>query len=72
MPLRRESNLQDRDALYADIIDAHAGLSFEDSAALNARLVLLLANHIGDRDIVREALTTARTSLHRNPKIDQC
>jgi hypothetical protein len=67
MPLRRESNLQDADALYADIIDAHTGLSMEESAALNARLVLLLANHIGDRGIVGEALMTARTSLHRNP-----
>jgi hypothetical protein len=65
MPLQRESNVQDGDALYAAIIDAHAGLSVEESAALNARLVLLLVNHIGDHGVVREALATARASLHQ-------
>ena len=63
MPLRRENNVRDGDALYADVIDAHAGLSMEQSAALNARLVLLLVNHIGDRAVVQEALAAARASL---------
>jgi len=63
MPLQRENNMPDGDALYAEIIDAHTGLSMEDSAALNARLVLLLVNHIGDRAIVQEALAAARASL---------
>ena len=66
MPLLRESNVQDGDALYAEIIDAHAALSMEHSAALNARLVLLLVNHIGDQGVVREALKTARASLHQH------
>ena len=48
MALSREANSKDPDALYAAIIEAHAGLSDADSAALNARLVLLLANHIGE------------------------
>jgi hypothetical protein len=55
--------MADPDGLYAAILEAHTDLSECESAALNARLVLLLANHIGSEDIVREALTTARKSL---------
>ena len=61
--LNREPNVEDPDGLYAAILDAHADLSEPDSAALNARLVLLLANHIGDAAMVLEALAIARTSL---------
>ena len=46
--LNVEPNFDDADAFYAALIDAHRGLSDEQSTALNARLVLLLANHIGD------------------------
>jgi hypothetical protein len=67
MPLERQPNLRDPDAIYATIIEAHAGLSEADSAALNARLVLLLANHIGDEAVLREALATARRSLAEPP-----
>ena len=63
MPLERQPNLEDPDAVYAAIIEAHAGLSEADSAALNARLVLLLANHIGEEAVLREALAAARQSL---------
>jgi hypothetical protein len=63
MPLEREPNLRDPDGVYAAVIEAHAGLSEADSAALNARLVLLLANHIGDEAVLREALALARRSL---------
>jgi hypothetical protein len=63
MPLERQPKLKDPDAVYAAIIEAHAGLSETDSAALNARLVLLLANHIGDEPALREALAIARRSL---------
>jgi len=63
MPLQRQPNVKDPDGLYATIIDAHAGLSDADSAALNARLVLLLANHIGDADVLEEAIAVARASL---------
>ena len=58
--LERELNMADADALYAAIVDAHRGLSPEASAALNARLVLLLANHIGDGTVLREALQRAK------------
>ena len=63
MALQRQANSRDPDALYAAIIEAHAGLSDADSAALNARLVLLLANHIGDESVVRDALDVARRSI---------
>jgi len=53
----------DPDGLYAALIDAHADLTEAESAALNARLVLLLANHIGDPAVLDEALAVARTSL---------
>jgi hypothetical protein len=63
MPLMKEPNVADPDGLYAAILEAHADLSESESAALNARLVLLLANHIGRADVVAEALTSARKSL---------
>jgi hypothetical protein len=63
MPLQRQPNVQDPDGLYATIIEAHAGLSEAESVALNARLVLLLANHIGQEAVLREALQVARASI---------
>lgn len=63
MPLKRDANLANPDAFYAAIIDAHKDLTQDQSVALNARLVLLLANHIGDGAILDEALRKARASL---------
>ncbi len=56
------------DNLYAALIDAHAGLDDEASLALNARLVLVLANHVGDLDVVREAIAVAQASLDRDAR----
>ena len=53
-------NLVDHDAFYADLLAAHKGLSEAESHALNARLVLILANHIGDRAVLSDALNLAR------------
>ncbi len=50
------------DEFYQHLIDAHNGLSDEQSEALNARLILLMANHIGDLKVLREALAAARES----------
>lgn len=50
------------DDFYEALIDAHRGLSDAESEALNARLILLLANHIGDIAVLREALRLARES----------
>jgi len=51
------------DDFYAMLIEAHRDLSDEASALLNARLVLLLANHIGDLRVLREAIAAAKTDL---------
>ncbi|MDN5928225.1 MAG: DUF2783 domain-containing protein [Hyphomicrobiales bacterium] len=47
------------DEFYAALMAAHEGLSFEQSAALNARLVLVLANLVGDPKMLEQALATA-------------
>ena len=57
-----EARLDAPDAFYECLIAAHQGLSDEQSAALNARLVLLLANHIGQLEVLREAVQAARDS----------
>lgn len=60
MTLNLDPNIPDPDGFYDDLLGAHQGLSKSDSDALNARLILVLANHIGDRDVLRAALATAR------------
>ncbi|NDW54174.1 MULTISPECIES: DUF2783 domain-containing protein [Aliiroseovarius] len=52
-------NIDGVDDFYAELIAAHEGLSKEDSDALNARLVLVLANHVGDREVLSQALKAA-------------
>lgn len=56
-------NLASPDDFYDALIDAHQGLTDAQSEALNARLVLLLANHVGDMDVLREAFAFARRTL---------
>lgn len=60
MPLTLEPNLDDPDGFYDDLLAAHEGLSDAESEALNARLILVMANHIGDHDTLREALSAAK------------
>ena len=48
------------DQFYEQLIHAHQGLSDEQSRLVNARLILLLANHIGDLAVLQQALTAAR------------
>jgi hypothetical protein len=55
-------NLEAPDDFYEALIEAHQDLPSEQSHALNARLVLLLANHIGSTAVLREALAAARAS----------
>ena len=49
------------DDIYADLLAAHEGLSKAESDALNARLILILMNHIGERRVLAQALAAART-----------
>ncbi|WP_425072057.1 DUF2783 domain-containing protein [Sagittula sp. S175] len=58
--LNTQPNIAAPDDFYAALIAAHEGLSDEDSAAYNARLILLLANHIGDRETLEDALALAK------------
>lgn len=58
--LKTDSRFGDPDAAYRLIAEAHRHLGEAESAALNARLVLILANHIGDIEILRQALALAR------------
>ncbi|GAB4310196.1 MAG: hypothetical protein Kow0058_19960 [Roseovarius sp.] len=53
-------NIDAPDDLYADLLAAHEGLSEAESAAFNARLILILANQIGSREVFRAALEAAR------------
>jgi hypothetical protein len=62
MPLVTDRHLDAPDDFYEALLDAHRDLSTAESHALNARLVLLLANHVGDLDVLREALRIARES----------
>ena len=62
MDLVTDPRLESPDDFYQALIDAHDGLAAADSHALNARLVLLLANHIGTLEVLKEALAAARES----------
>ena len=53
-------NLAAPDDFYEALIDAHRGLTEAESHRMNARLVLLLANHVGDMDVLRQALAAAQ------------
>jgi Protein of unknown function (DUF2783) len=60
MNLITTPNLAAPDDFYEALIEAHQGLSTAESHALNARLVLLLCNHIGSLDVLKQALQAAR------------
>ena len=57
--LNLSANISDPDGFYSELLVAHEGLSTDESDALNARLILVLANQIGDREILSEALGVA-------------
>ena len=63
MVLSTTTNFADPDAAYRLIVEAHRGLSEAQSADLDAALVLILANHIGDLEVVREAIALAKRRL---------
>lgn len=74
MPLITEPNLREAgrryfqaytpgDDFYEVLIETHRDLSDEQSAMVNARLILLLSNHIGDITVLREALLIAREGV---------
>jgi hypothetical protein len=64
-------NLADPDGFYEALINTHSDLTPTQSEALNARLVLLLANHIGDLSVLREAMKLALSSIAIDPMTEQ-
>lgn len=63
--MQTASNFTDSDGFYEALLDAHAGLSTPESHALNTRLVLLLANQIGDQAVLTACLAAARTAANQ-------
>ena len=61
--LNTELNLPAPDDFYERLIAMHRGLSDQQSALVNAKLVLLLANHIGDPSVLTEAMAAAREGI---------
>lgn len=63
MTLNVSPNIEDADGFYEELLAAHNGLSKQQSDVLNAQLILILANHIGDRQILRDAIGMAVKNL---------
>jgi hypothetical protein len=64
-PRNRTSSLKDPDGFYQALVDLHEGLDTEQSLRLYARLILLMAERIGDDDALRELLATAAAQVKR-------
>ena len=60
MALNNQPNIASPDSFYEELIHAQRDLTDEQSEQVNARLVLLLANHIGDIGVLRQAMALAR------------
>jgi hypothetical protein len=58
--MKTHANFQDADEFYEQLINAHAGLSADQSELLNQRLILILANQIGDSAVLRECIEAAK------------
>ena len=58
--LNIEPNLKNADEFYEALIDVHRDLTLEQSHQVNAKLILLLANHIGDLDVLKDAMQRAK------------
>ncbi len=58
--LNTTPNIENPDGFYEELLKLHEGMSEADSHALNARLVLILANHIGERNVLSQAMKLAK------------
>lgn len=63
MMLNTEPNIAAPDDFYEALIDLHRDLTPEQSAAVNARLILLLANHVGDAEVLAQAMARAKSGI---------
>jgi len=68
--LNTESNMTAPDDFYENLIALHRDLTEDESALVNAKLVLLLANHVGDAEVLTQAMAAAREGVvnARHPK----
>lgn len=62
-----EGNFSDPDAFYAALADLHRGCTAEDSEKINARLIMLLANQVGDQQVLAQALAIAGKIKRETP-----
>ena len=67
MTINTEPNLASPDDFYEELIDLHRSLTDEQSALVNSKLILLLANHIGDMSVLRAAMQAARQDVESKP-----
>ncbi|MEJ8838457.1 DUF2783 domain-containing protein [Ramlibacter sp. AN1133] len=58
--MKTQLNFQDADAFYEQLLDAHQDLDTDASAMLNARLILILANQVGDAKVLKECVEAAK------------
>jgi len=63
MPLTTASRFPEPDEAFVMLIEARRGLQEKEAAELDARLVLILANHIGDPEVLREAIALAKSAV---------
>ncbi|WP_076858424.1 DUF2783 domain-containing protein [Bradyrhizobium mercantei] len=62
MDLLTKPNIADPDGFYQELIDSQRDMTEEAAELMNCKLVLILANHVGDRGVLREAISRARGS----------
>ena len=63
MKMRTDLGIEDPDGFYAKLIDLHEGLTPEQSNKLNAKLILMMANQIGDQEVLEEMLGYLRETV---------
>ena len=66
--MKTNLHLQDADGFYEQLLDAHVGLSKEESELLNARLILLLANQVGDAAVLKDCIAAAKDTSVRGSR----
>jgi len=68
--LNTDPNIAVPDEFYEALLEMHRGLTDAQSALVNARLILLLANHIGDADVLAQAMAAARDGVENRRPVD--
>lgn len=64
--MKNTFHFQDGDGFYEQLLDAHDGLTKEESDLLNARLIIVLANQVGDAKVLKECIEAAKSGSDSN------